>query len=104
MICFRLHPANTSDKYFVLNAKNEFARWILRINDACQQSFALPGVDQIKLLNDLLKWCAWFPGTEKFGTLREFVSRWREIPDLPPELVPPPTQLSYRMFMLPGEA
>jgi len=104
VICFRLHPANNSDKYVVLNAKNEFARWVLRINDACQQGFALPGVDQIKLLNDLLKWCAWFPGTEKFATLREFVSRWREIPGLPPELVPPPTQLSYRMFMLPGEA
>jgi molecular chaperone HtpG len=105
VICFRLHQANNSDHYVLLNTKNEFARWILRINDACQQGLSLPGVDQVKLLNGLLKWSAWFPGvSDKFPTLCEFVNRWREIPDLPPELVPPSTPLSYRMFMLPGEA
>jgi len=103
VVCFRLHPANNSDQYVVLNTKNEFARWILRINDACQQGLPLPGVDQVKLLNHLLKWCAWFPGSPEFATLCQFISRWREIPDLPPELVPPSTRLSYRMFMLPGE-
>src|SRR5208337_1437428 len=49
VVCFRLHPANNSDQYVVLNTKNEFARWILRINDACQQGLPLPGVDQVKL-------------------------------------------------------
>jgi molecular chaperone HtpG len=103
VVCFRLHPANNDDEYVVLNSKNELARWIIRINDACRQGSASPGVDQVKILNDLLKWSAWFPGTEKFARLCEFISRWREIPALTPELVPPSIRLSPAMFKPPGE-
>jgi hypothetical protein len=103
VICFRLHPANTGNEYVLLNAKNEFTRWILRVNEACQKGSSLPGVDQIKRLNDLVKWCAWFPAvTDKFAILCEFISRWREIPDLPLELAPPSASLSPKMFTLPG--
>jgi hypothetical protein len=101
VICFRLHQANTSDQFIVLNTKNEIARWILRINDSCRQRMPMIGIDQVKLLNDLLKWSAWFQtASEKFTALREFVPRWRDIPGLPTELCPPPIQITPRMFEL----
>jgi hypothetical protein len=102
VICFRLHSANYSDSYVLLNAKNEFARWVLRINEVSQQGLPFPEVDHIKQLNDLLKWSAWFPNGEKFPMLCNFINRWRAIPNLPQELIPPSTRLTYKMFMLPA--
>jgi molecular chaperone HtpG len=101
VICFRLHPATSSDQYVVLNTKNELARWVLRVNDACRQHLPMIGIEQVKLLNDHLKWCAWFQSvSEKFSALREFIPRWRDIPGLPPELCPPAVHITPRMFEL----
>lgn len=104
VICFRLHRATGSDQYVLLNTRNELARWILRVNDCCRRSLPGPGIDQIKVLNHLVKWSAWFQtASDEFHTLCEFITRWREITDLPSELAPPSTRLSPTMFRLPRE-
>jgi hypothetical protein len=104
VVSFRLHLTSSHEQYILLNTKNDFARWILGVNDACRQGLPGPGIEQVKVLNDLLKWVTWFQTvSDKFDPLRDFVTRWSEIPGLPPGLCPPPIRLSRRMFMLSGE-
>jgi molecular chaperone HtpG len=101
VIGFRLHGVGSTNDYVVLNNKNEIALWVLRVNDACRQHVPTISIDQVKRLNHLLKWTAWFNSVgEYFDTLCKFIPKWKEIPDLPPNLRPPPIQITRRMFEL----
>jgi molecular chaperone HtpG len=103
VICFRVHPTINNDRYVLLNTENEVARWLIRVNTNWQHGSSVIAVEQIKRLNGLFQWNAWFPGTDDFVKLVEFVNRWREIPGLSPQLYPPSVRLSVKMFCLPGE-
>jgi molecular chaperone HtpG len=98
IIAIRIHKAAESTyDHAVMNAGHPLVQWLLRVQDACREHVA--GLDEEKwnVLIGLLKSPAWYFGLQ-VEELAQYLERWNDLLDLPPELRVPDVELTTQQF------
>ena len=94
---------NDIQNHCLLNEGHPFVQWLIHAKEACRAEAHGLKAEQFDRLIEQVQ------GTIRYGhllnQLRDYVKGWRELPNLPPELVPPNIELTRGSFRLvpPGE-
>jgi hypothetical protein len=81
----------------ILNSRNVFAQWLLRVASACSDGRYGLGPQQANLLAALFDTPARHNGYE-VDKLNHYVAKWRTLSGLPPDLYPPTLTIERDMF------
>jgi hypothetical protein len=85
----------------VLNSENILVQWYLRVRASSQEGRFGLTEDKLNRLSDLLlDVCKYAILTDPIPKLTAYLTAWRTIPGLPPELYPPETNLTPGRFEL----
>ncbi|HEX8247180.1 MAG TPA: hypothetical protein VF599_03265, partial [Pyrinomonadaceae bacterium] len=86
------------DREILLNTENALVQWLERIQIAClNEQYGLKEESFSATLVKIFQNFSYFPYME-IDELQNYLSAWREIPNLPEELYPPEIELTPEMF------
>ena len=89
---------NNIYNHCLLNEGHPFVQWLVHAKEACRgeaHGLRAKQFDRlIEQVNDAIRY------RHNLNKLLDYLKGWRELPDLPPELVPPDIELTYESFSL----
>jgi hypothetical protein len=91
----------TNDIYstVIFNTRSPMIQWLARVKDSCMNGSHGLRREQYITLREMFFTASAYPGHELEKLVR-YVSGWRQIPGLPPEIYPPPTDPTRQQFGL----
>jgi hypothetical protein len=97
-IGFPVHKTtDISYNHCLLNSNNLFVKWLMLVKAACATELYGLKAEHFEGIISLLQSPLGFHGL-KLPHLIKYLERWRQMPNLPPELYPPDIQLTDDMF------
>jgi hypothetical protein len=83
---------------YLLNITHPITQWVMNVRNAClEEKYGLKKWQIEQLLSKIVESSTYYLGY-KINELQQYISQWKEIPNLPEDLYPPEIELTWEMF------